>query len=160
MDDGWLIEPSAEIKARAVELQAQLARCDWLVPMPEHFLHVWLGGTSQIGEHASSWVAGGRFAIDYRVVNCFHSAVVVEAHALGLHELIEGSELEPQTFLPHLTIAVTREDHDAGELREILVPLHGTALGAATATEVKRVRFPAAQSTLLAPWEVVEVVPL
>jgi hypothetical protein len=41
---GWVIEPPGEIKQAALELQATFASLEWLAPIPEHFLHVWLGG--------------------------------------------------------------------------------------------------------------------
>jgi 2'-5' RNA ligase len=127
------------------------------VCIPDHFLHVWLGGPVAIGDRARTWAGRGSFDIDFRGVTCFHSAVVVEAHAPQLFRLVEGTGIDAGTFLPHMTIAVTREEHEAEQLREILAPLRRTALGSSTADEVKLVRFRAARSTLLAPWEAVEV---
>jgi 2'-5' RNA ligase len=74
--------------------------------------------------------------------------------------MIEGTGLDPETFLPHLTIAITRERHDAAELRDVLIPLRNAHVATETATEVKRVRVPASRTTFLQPWEVLEVVAL
>jgi hypothetical protein len=59
-----------------------------------------------------------------------------------------------------MTIAVTRMEHSADELRDELTQLRGTDVGVQTIGETKLVRFPAAQSTLFQPWEVVEKVRL
>jgi hypothetical protein len=74
--------------------------------------------------------------------------------------MIEGTGLDPETFLPHLTIAITREEHEAAELRDVLVPLRETKVATETAVEVRRVRVPAARSTFLQAWDVLEVVAL
>jgi hypothetical protein len=55
---------------------------------------------------------------------------------------------------------VTREKHDPDDLRRVVLPLREVELGTATVTELKRVRFPAARTTLLQPWAVVETVTL
>jgi beta-phosphoglucomutase-like phosphatase (HAD superfamily) len=113
---------------------------------------------STLGEQPSQWRGTGAFEVSYERINCFHSAVVVEAHAPRLHELIEGSDLDADTFLPHLTIATTTEAHAPADLQELLVTLRERQLGTGTASEAKRVRFPAARTTLLQPWEVVETI--
>ena len=59
-----------------------------------------------------------------------------------------------------MTVAVTRVEHSAGELRDMLTALRENDVGAQTVGEAKLVRFPAAQSTLFQPWEVVETVRL
>lgn len=158
MAEGWLIETPEAIKQKAAQLQAHLAHLRWLRPIPDHFLHVWFGGPVTLGGRPSEWRGTGAFDITYEGINCFHSAVVVEAHAQRFHELIEGTDLDPATFLPHMTIAVTTQEHDPGELRDVLVPLHETRLGTDRATEAKRVRFPAGRTTLFQPWDVLETV--
>jgi hypothetical protein len=155
-----LIEPSPAVKAGALRIQEHLRHLAWLAPIPDHFLHVWFGEARVLGERTKSWAGGGSPEIEYRNVNCLHSAVVVEAHAPGLARMIEGTGLDADTFLPHLTIAVTREEHDPEELRELLIPLRETNIATEAAAEVKRVRVPAARTTFLQPWEVLEVVAL
>ena len=59
-----------------------------------------------------------------------------------------------------MTIAVTRMEHSADELHDELTRLREIDLGAQTVGETRLVRFPAAQSTLFQPWEVVETVRL
>jgi hypothetical protein len=59
-----------------------------------------------------------------------------------------------------MTVAVTRVEHPAGELRDTLTELRETDVGVQNVGETKLVRFPAAQSTLFQPWEVVETVRL
>ena len=152
------MEPSQEVKSAAARIQDHLAEFSWLTPVPEHFLHVWLGGPNTIGDRASSWAGAGPFEIECRRINCFHSAVVVEAHADRLHAMIEGTDIDPRTFLPHMTIAVTNEEHDPADLRRALVSLREDRLGATTASEAQRIRFPASRVTLLRPWEVLETV--
>jgi 2'-5' RNA ligase len=158
--DVWLIEPSPNIKKAAARLQRHLDRFPWLAPVPEHFLHVSLGEAAVLEQALNRWAGSGSFEIRYERVNCFHSAVVVEAHSPRLHDLVEGTTLDPRTFLPHLTIAVTREEHEPDDLRSVLIPLRDLELGRATATEATRARVPAARSTVLCPWEVVEKVRL
>ena len=93
-------------------------------------------------------------------MNCFHSAVVVEVEAPQLHNFVAGTRVDSATFLPHMTIGVTREEHDPEDLRRALLPLRNARLGVGEVTEVKHIRFPAAQTTLLRPWSVIQTVPL
>jgi 2'-5' RNA ligase len=102
----------------------------------------------------------GAFDAVYQRVNCFHSAVVVEVEAPALRELIAGTQVDASTFLPHMTIGVTREEHDPSELRTALLPVRDAELGVGKITQLTRIRFPAAQTTLLQPWTVMESVPL
>lgn len=126
---------------------------------PEHFLHVWLGGASSAGGGPHELRHSGAFDAMYQRVNCFHSAVVVEVEVLQLRELIAGTQVDASTFLPHITIGVTREEHDPRELRTALLPLRNAKLGVCKVTELTRIRFPAAQRTLMQPWTVIELVP-
>jgi 2'-5' RNA ligase len=158
--DVWLIEPPPNIKQAVARLQGQLERFTWLVPLPAHFLHVSLGEAAVHEGAPGKWTGAGSFEIGYQRINCFHSAVVVEAHSPRLHDLVEGTTVESRTFLPHLTIAVTREEHEPADLRSVIVRLRDVDLGRATAVEVTRARVPASRSTLLRPWEVVEKVRL
>lgn len=157
--EGWVIVPPAEIKQAALELQRAFARLEWLAPVPEHFLHVWLGGATSSAGRPQKWHHSGAFEVIYRRVNCFHSAVVVEVDAPQLHNLVAGTQVDASTFLPHMTIGVTRAEHDAMDLRTALLPLRNVQLGVGEVTELTHIRFPAAQTTLLQPWTVIETVP-
>ena len=158
--EGWLIEPSPAVKASAARIQERLRQFSWLVAIPDHFLHVWFGDARALGDRTNSWAGSGAAEIEYRNVSCFHSAVVVDAHAPSLARMIEGTDLDPETFLPHLTIAITRERHDPAELRDVLIPLRDARVATETAMQVKRVRVPASRTTFLQPWDVLEVVAL
>jgi len=158
--EGWVVVPPLEIKQAARELQRALAALEWLALVPEHFLHVWLGGASLTGGRPRELRHSGAFDAVYRRVNCFHSAVVVEVEAPRLRNLIAGTQVDPSTFLPHMTIGVTREEHDPVELRTALLPLRNVELGVGGVTELTRIRFPAAQTTLLQRWAVVGTIPL
>ncbi len=156
----WIIEPPDEIKRAAVDLQRAFAGLRWIAPVPEHFLHVALGTPAALTRRPERLSNGGAFEARYQRVNCFHSAIVVEVEATKLHTFIEGTKVDAATFLPHMTIGVTRDGRDPSQLRQALLPLRDSHLGIAKVTELKRVRFPAAQMTLLRPWSVVETVPL
>jgi hypothetical protein len=157
--EGWLVEAPAHVKEGAVELQDALAHLDWLTPVPDHFLHVWLAGPGTMGNAYERWADVRPFAAEFRRVNCFHSAVVVEASG-AFARLVEESSLDRATFLPHLTIAVTRERHDPVALREVLQARRDVNLGEATVDEVKLVRFPASRTTLFRPWETIRTIRL
>jgi hypothetical protein len=157
--EGWLIEPSDELKAAARPLQQSLSRYPWLFPVPDHFLHVWIGLGDRIGDAWEGWREIESFQVAYAGVNCFHAAVVVEA-AGPLQQLVRGTPNDLPTFLPHMTVAVTHEPSPPGALRDALVPLRHTVLGSQLVGEVKRVRFPAGRRTLYRPWSVEQLVPL
>ncbi len=159
MLEGWIVEPSQEVEAAVAGLQESLRSFDWIELVPEHLLHIWLGFPERLGKAPQRWPELGPFEIGYARPNCFHNAVVVEVTP-SMRQLVAGTENDLPEFLPHMTVAVTRVEHDAGELRDRLIQLRETDLGAQTVSETKRVRFPAAQSTLLQPWEVVETVRL
>lgn len=159
MLEGWIVEPSGEVKAAAAGVQESLRRFDWIDLVPEHFLHVWLGVQERLGEAPQHWPELAPFEIAYPRPNCFHNAVVVEV-TQPMRRLVERTQNDLPEFLPHMTVAVTRVEHPAGELRETLTELRETDVGAQTVCETKLVRFPAAQSTLFQPWEVVETVRL
>jgi hypothetical protein len=158
--EGWIVEPPREIKRAALNVQDVFAGLDWLAPIPEHFLHVWLGGAGGLGAKPKELRGSGSFEAVYGRVNCFHSAVVVEVQAPPLGAFVAGTEVDSATFLPHLTIGITRKEHDPGDLRRALLSLRNIDLGVSEVTELKRIRFPAGQRTLLRPWSVIETVPL
>jgi hypothetical protein len=158
--DGWIVEPAQGVKAAAGNVQESLRGFDWLDLVPEHFLHVWLGIPQRLDDAPEVlWPELGPFEIGYGRPNCFHSAVVVEVTG-PIRQLVAATKNDVPEFLPHMTLAVTRTEHDAAELRAVLMRLRDTQLGPQTVGETKLVRFPAAQSTLFQPWEVVESVRL
>jgi hypothetical protein len=157
--EGWLVEPSDEIKAAAGPIQEELSRFPWLFPVPDHFLHVWIGLREQIGDGWQQWNELGPLEVEYARPNCFHAAVVIEV-AGPLRQLVKGTPNDLPTFLPHMTVAVTREPASPAPLREVLAPVRETVLGSEVVREVKRVRFPAARTTLFRPWSVEHLVSL
>lgn len=122
-------------------------------------MHVWLW-LHGLGKKADELRNSGSFEAVYRRVNCFHSAVVVEVEAPPLRRFVAGTEVDTPTFLPHMTIGVAREEHDPEDLRRALLPVRNIELGLSEVTELKRIRFPAGQTTLFRPWSVMETVPL
>ena len=157
--EGWLVEPSDEIKAAARPIQESLARFPWLFPVPDHFLHVWIGLGERIGEAWKGWRELGSFPIEYAGVNCFHAAIVVEVKG-PMRRLVAGTPNDMPTFLPHMTVAVTREPASPAPLRDVLAPLRDAVLGHQIVGEVKRVWFPAGRTTLYRPWSEEQLVPL
>jgi hypothetical protein len=140
--DAWVIEPPADVKAAAAELQQPLARFDWLKVVPSHFLHVALPGAPGVVPAPE---------LEYRHVTCFHVAVVVEVDAPALKRLYPR-----KTFLPHLTLAVTTRPADPHELREVLRPRREAYVGRQEATEALHVSFPFSRERLFEPWTVSE----
>ncbi|MGZ4336077.1 MAG: hypothetical protein ACXVRK_06015 [Gaiellaceae bacterium] len=159
MLEGWIVEPSREVKAAAARLQESLRRFDWIDLVPEHFLHVWLGVPERLGDAPQRWPELAPFEIGYPRSNCFHDAVVVEV-TQPVRRLVAGTQNDLPEFLPHMTVAVPRVEHHADELRDTLTELREIDVGVQAVAETKLVRFPGAQSTLFQPWEVVETVRL
>jgi hypothetical protein len=156
---GWLVEPSPEVKASALELQDRLRGINWLDPTPEHFLHTWIGLDSRIGEASRGWAELPRFRATYPRVNCFHTAVVVEVGG-SFRELVAGTPNDVPTYLPHLTVAVVREPTAPGELRDLLVPLRDSGFGEHDVDDVTLVSFPCGRTTVYQPWTVLRRQPL
>jgi hypothetical protein len=157
--EGWLVEPSEEIKAAAQRLQKALAQFTWLFPVPDHFLHVWIALSDRIGDAAEEWDDLEAFPIAYANVNCFHAAVVVEVEG-PMQQLVAGTPYDDPTFLPHMTLAVAREPASPAELRSVLASLRDAVLGRQVVEELTCVRFPAGRSTLFRPWSVERLVSL
>ncbi len=159
MFEGWIVEPPSDVKAAAASVQERLEEFEWLQLVPDHFLHVWVGVPERLGTAPQRWQGLGGFDITYGGPNCFHNAVVLEV-AAPIRQLVAGTKNDVPTFLPHLTVAVTRVEHEPGALREILIGLRGSVRDQQTVSEAKLVRFPSAQSTLFQPWAVLETVRL
>jgi hypothetical protein len=159
MFEGWIVEPPPDVKAAVASMQDRLRNFEWLQPVPEHFLHVWIGVPERLGKAPQRWPGISRFEITYGGPNCFHTAVVLEVTA-PIRQLVAGTENDVPTFLPHLTVAVTRVEHEPRELRDVLSTLRGSVREGQTVSEAKLVRFPSAKSTLFQPWQVLETVGL
>jgi hypothetical protein len=147
--EAWVLEPSATIKAAAVELQRELAAIDWLLLLPDHFLHVTLPVPAQ------ELRGRGPFELEYRRVNCFHETVVVEVAAPELRAIHPLT-----TFLPHLTLAITTRQAPPGELRDLVTGMRDAVLGCEEATEAIRIAFPFSRQRFLEPWTVRERISL
>ncbi len=144
--EAWVIEPPADVKAAAAELQRPLAQFDWLKVVPSHFLHVTLPGAPGVVPAPE---------LEYRRVTCFHDAVAVEVDAPALKRVYPR-----KTFLPHLTLAITTRPAESDELRKVVRPLREAYLGGQKVTEVLRVSFPFSRERLFEPWTVRERVAL
>jgi 2'-5' RNA ligase len=140
--EAWVIEPPADVKAAAAELQRPLARFDWLEVVPSDFLHVTLPG-------APGLVSAPE--LEYRRVTCFHDAVAIEVDAPALKGLYPR-----KTFLPHLTLAITTRPAEPDELREVLRPLREAYVGEQKVTEALHVSFAFSRERLFEPWTVRE----
>jgi hypothetical protein len=147
--EGWVIVPPAAVKHEALRLQAELERIPGLVPVPEHFFHVWLRG--EHGPDLEPLLELGPFSLSLARLNCFHTAVVAEVDSPG----IEGLDA-PDTFLPHLSLAYVERPIGSQPVREALVPFRELSLGTFIVDELVRVRLPAGRTSVLQPWTVVE----
>src|SRR5207247_6120958 len=74
--EGWIVEPSQEVKAAAAGVQESLRRFDWIELVPEHFLHVWPAGSGRPGEAPQRWPALPPFEPAYLPPTCCHATVV------------------------------------------------------------------------------------
>lgn len=148
--DGWLIVPPPEVKREALRVQSALEGVPGLELVPHHFLHVWIRGTAH-GPDPSELAELTPFELEYRLLNCFHNAVVVEATS-DVFARVDA----PPTFLPHLTVAVVRGEPDPGPVRAAVEPLRGVELGSDLVEELVRVRFPASTTTIFQPWTMLE----
>ncbi|HEY3017716.1 MAG TPA: hypothetical protein VGJ23_02685 [Gaiellaceae bacterium] len=151
------------MKTRASEIQASFRELDWIAPLPDHFFHVSVQVTKELDISAAArvWADIPPFSIHYRRVNCFHDAVIVEAHAQGVTELVRRGLPEANLrLLPHMTIGYVRSSERADRLREALRPFRDTDLGAGMADEVLLCEVPVGKSTFLRPWRLVGTVTL
>ncbi len=151
----WLVPLDRSLAGRVRELQGELARFDWLTPLPDHFLHVTLAppDVAQPGEALRGLAS---FRIRLARVNCFHDAVVVEADGAGLREAAGRLGTPLEFFLPHLSIAYANRRNRPDELRRVLLPLRDTEVGEQRVEEVRLVEVAASRSAILSPWRVVE----
>jgi hypothetical protein len=142
--EAWLIVPPHELKRAVLRVQGTLEEVAGLRVVPHHFLHVSLPHDDAVLELEPFEVAVAR-------LNCFPRAIVAEVESAAL----DGLDA-PATFLPHLSLAYVEAPIDPGPVREVLEPLRATELGSFVVGEIVRVAVPAAKSTVLSPWTVVE----
>ena len=162
--DGWLIEVPAAIKTASRQLRDRLAHVESLRPVPDHFLHVWLGSARELSPARAekAWAGIRPFGVQYRRVNCFHDAVIVEADAKGVRSLVAAGlpHISPETFLPHMTVAYTAARTPPEPVRQALAAFRESAFGEGLVREVRLCRVPIARSTFLEPWTAVAAVEL
>jgi hypothetical protein len=165
----WLLRLDDEACASAVEAaQRAFSHLAWITPQPRHFLHTSIAAVSvaprppsqgeidvAIQRAQQAWTSIGSFAVRYRRINCFHSAVVVEVEGDGPRTLAAAAGAPTETFLAHLTIGSVHEPHDATALRDALIPLREADIGGERITQASLCVIPASRSTVLDPWEIV-----
>lgn len=160
----WLIVPPEKVKLNARAIQTAFGELDWIAPLPDHFLHVSVAVDQELDVDAAAraWAGVAPFPIVYRRANCFHDAVIVEAHADGVATLVERAlpETDLSLLLPHLSIGYVRRHESADRLRGALRPFREAELGSGIAEEVLLCDVPAAKATFMQPWRVVGSVTL
>ena len=161
---GWLIEPPGGAATASRELRKVAASFEWIAAPPDHFLHVWVGPARDVDAESArrSWSRVEPFAIDYRRANCFHEAVIVEAHAGGVRRLVELGlpHVDRTVLLPHMSVGYTRRSERPAELRAALAPFRDAEFGRGLVREVLLCDVPVSRSTILQPWTVLDRVTL
>jgi len=125
---------------------------------------VWVGATDELDVDSASraWADVAPFSVAYRRANCFHDAVIVEAHTHGVEALVERvfPHADLSLLLPHLRIGYVRRSEGADRLRTALPPSREVELGTGIVDEVLLCDVPVAKSRFLQPWGVVGSVKL
>ena len=167
----WLITPPDELKQAAAQLQDDLAHVAGIEWTPQHFLHVWLTPlaldptdeqvSALTGAAREAWAEVDPFEIQYRRLNCFHDAVVVEVEGDGPRVLLELTGDAEPTFLPHMTLGYFRGENDPAQLRDAVVPLRDAGLGLQRVTELQLCLAPFDRHRIVTtPWTVADTVRL
>jgi 2'-5' RNA ligase len=183
----WLLPFDKALVPRVRAVHESFAPLDWITPQPEHFLHTSVAAVAVSDrrptneeirdaiEHArQAWAGVEPFEVEYRRVNCFHPAVVVEVAGRGPGALvsrlvqagywdglpIDGAvgAVDPELFLAHVTIGLVNEPHDPSPLRDVLVQIRDAELGSQAIREAALCVVPASRTTILTPWDVVATV--
>ena len=147
----WLI-PLDPGLVRAVQALQHELTAPWLEPTPSHFLHLSVGP----GDGSERWDAVAPFTIELTGVHAFPTAVVAAAHG----GVPRAPAVDPATFLPHLTLAVVTEARPAAELRPLLAPLRGRAIGVQRVLQLHLVSVAVEPHTFFSPWKTLRVVEL
>jgi 2'-5' RNA ligase len=148
IDRCLLILPPPEVKEAVRPVQESFAELDWVAPVPDDFLHI----SAPAG--ASAWRALAPFAVNYRRINSFHDAAIVEVHAAT------GAPFPAAPFLPHMSIGYFRRAERPEVLRDALAPYRDVELGSGVVDEIVVCDVPIAKSRFFEPWRVVERIPL
>lgn len=160
----WLIEAAPSVRQEALAAQQPLARFDWISLLPAHFFHVTVHAVGvdtaedklerALRDAREAWRDVAPFRIEFSQITCFHDAVVAEAHTGGTKELRRRLDQDIVLHLPHLSLGYFRSAAPPDALREVLVPLRGTDLGAQSVEEVKLCLVPISKARILEPWTV------
>jgi 2'-5' RNA ligase len=134
------------------------------VPVPDHFLHVSVGepGDLDVRGAERAWRDVEPFELAYLQANCFHEAAIIEAHGEGVEMLVERAfpNADLSLLLPHMSIGYVRRSEFADELRKALKPFRDVDFGGGMVDEIFLCEVPAARSTFLQPWSVLDSVKL
>jgi 2'-5' RNA ligase len=171
----WLLPFERSLVPRIQTAQRSFAALEWIDPQPEHFLHTSIAAvavsprrptadeiTAAAEAARRAWSGVQPFDVHYRRVNCFHDAVVVEVSGDGPKTLVERlvdegavDTVDPEVFLPHVTIGAFNERADASALRHALTQIRDLDVGRQRVGEATLCLVPASRSTILSPWEIV-----
>ena len=144
--DVWLVVPPPEVKREALRVQGALEEIGGLRIVPHHFLHLALPD-----EQVDALAEHGPFA-----VRC-ERPELLSGRSRGRGRVRGARRARRARNLPSARLARVRRAADpSGPVREALVPLRRTGLGAFEVDELVRARVPAAKATVLQPWTVVE----
>jgi 2'-5' RNA ligase len=172
----WLLAFDRDLVPPIRTAQRAFAMLDWVTPQPEHFLHTSIASvsvsshvptTDEISSAAErarhAWSGVEPFEVQYRRVNCFHDAAVVEVAGTGPRALVERlvaagavDTVDPSVFLAHVTIGMFREPADPSALRDALLPLRELDVGVQRIVGADLCSVPASRTTILTPWTVSE----
>jgi 2'-5' RNA ligase len=171
----WLLEFDTSLVERIRAAQRSFAGLEWITPQPAHFLHTSIAAVAVSPQPPSSeaiasaaerarhaWSGVQRFEVQYRRVNCFHEAVVVEVAGEGPKTLVTRlvdagavDTVDPELFLPHVTIGAFNRRGNASALRNPLLQVRELDVGTQQVLEATLCIVPASRRTILAPWTVV-----
>jgi 2'-5' RNA ligase len=171
----WLLPFDRRLVPRIRTAQGSFAALEWITPQPEHFLHTSIALvavspqpptaheiTAAVEGARRAWSGVKPFDVHYLRVNCFHDAVVVEVGGDGPKTLVERlvdagavDTVDPEVFLPHVTIGAFNERGDASALRHRLTQIRDLDVGTQHVAGAALCLVPASRSTILSPWEIV-----
>jgi 2'-5' RNA ligase len=170
----WLLPFDRRLVPRIRTAQGSFAALEWITPQPEHFLHTSIAAvavsprpptadeiTAAAEAARRAWSGVKPFHVHYLRVNCFHDAVVVEVSGEGPKTLVERlvdegavDTVDPEVFLPHVTIGAFNERGNASALRHRLTQIRDLDVGTQQVLEAQLCVVPAARTTILTPWTV------
>jgi 2'-5' RNA ligase len=170
----WLLAFDEALVARIRTAQRSFAALEWITPQPEHFLHTSIAAVAVSPQPPSpeaiataterarrAWSGVQPFEMQYTRVNCFHDAVVVEVSGAGPKTLVERlvaagavDTVDPELFLPHVTIGAVNAGADASALRDVLAQIRELDVGTQQILEAQLCVVPASRTTILTPWNV------